>query len=74
MDGSIKVSDKMIQKDCSPYVVNYNILIYVYCKDKRIDESMRLTRKMTNNGMIHTFVTYSTHIGGFFELKDLRLH
>jgi pentatricopeptide repeat protein len=44
MDRAIKVSDKMIRKGCSPYVVNYNILIYGYCKDKRIDKAMRLIK------------------------------
>ena len=57
MDEAIKVFEKMIQKDCSPYVVSSNILIHEFCKDKRIDEAMSFFYEMTNNDMIPTFFT-----------------
>jgi pentatricopeptide repeat protein len=37
-------------------------------KDKRIDEAMSLFCEMTNNGMIPTFVTYNTLVGGFYQV------
>ncbi|XP_062164875.1 pentatricopeptide repeat-containing protein At1g12300, mitochondrial-like [Alnus glutinosa] len=86
MDEAVKAFNTIVEKDCSPSIVSYNILIHGCCKARRIDETMILFREMSTNENFPNVVTYNTLMDGlcknlhfqeamalFHEMEDRKL-
>nr|AYM00500.1 pentatricopeptide repeat protein [Salvia miltiorrhiza] len=65
------VYDDMIDKDVSPNVFTYNILIRGLCANKNIDRGLDFFEKMEKRGCLPNVVTYNTLIDAYCKSGNI---
>ncbi|KAH6767120.1 Tetratricopeptide repeat superfamily protein [Perilla frutescens var. hirtella] len=61
------VYDDMVDKDVSPNVFTYNILIRGLCANKEMDKGLDFFEQMERRGCLPNVVTYNTLIDAYFK-------